>query len=149
MTIIFGDSSSGKSSMALGLVKKSPKVIYFSLDGDKSLEDKIKTKDNIDYKFIESPFIIDIEMEIIQMGVLKNNITHIVIDTINFIKKSKVGNLQETISSLDYIESTYNVKVIAIFNTLRNIDKTTELILKYGENSQLIKTNDKRFKMIL
>jgi adenosyl cobinamide kinase/adenosyl cobinamide phosphate guanylyltransferase len=149
MIIIFGDSLSGKSSMALGLVRDSSNVLYFALDRDKSLERKIKIKDNIQFKFIEDPFMIDIEMEIKKNGGLKSNITHIVIDTINFIKKSdtKVNYLKETISSLEYIESTYNIKVIAVFNTLRNIDKTTELILKYGENIQLIKTNDKRVKI--
>ena len=46
MTIIFGEGSSGKSSLALEMAKKhtslkGKKVTYFSLDNDKSIERKI------------------------------------------------------------------------------------------------------------
>lgn len=154
MTIIFGESSSGKSTLALEMIKRVPKAIYFALDNDKSLQDKIDTiKNDISVRVLEDPFIIDLEMEILQNGGLKNDITHIVVDPINFIRHSnvylgteKVDNLKNVISSLEYIESTYNIKVIAIFTVLRNIDKLRRDIMEYGNSHSLIATKKKKIK---
>jgi len=151
MTIIFGENQTGKTSLALEMVRKAPKVIYFTLDSDKSLKEKVdNVRTNIELKSIDNPFIIDIEMEIIQNGGLKNDITHLIVDPINFIRQSNVdyfsteksNNLKNIISSLEYIESTYNLKVIAIFNTLRNVDKTRESIMEYKEHN-LVQTNSR------
>lgn len=155
MTIIFGESQSGKTSLALEMVKKSPRAIYITLDSDKSLIEKVdKIKNNIELKPIDNPFIIDIEMEILQNGGLKNNITHLIIDPINHIRQSnvdyfkteKVDNLKNIISSLEYIELTYNIKVIAIYNVLRNVDKTRSDIMEYGKTHSLIATTKKKIK---
>lgn len=149
MTIIFGESQSGKTSLALQMIKRSPRAIYITLDSDKSLIEKVdKAKNNIELKPIDNPFIIDIEMEILQNGGLKNNITHLIIDPINHIRQSnvdyfkteKVDNLKNIISSLEYIELTYNIKVIAIYNVLRNVDKTRSDIMEYGKTHSLIAT---------
>lgn len=153
MKIIVGETESGKSSLALELVKKAPKSIYFSLDNDKSLKNKVDSiKCDVDVKFIENPFMIDIEMEIIQNGGLKNNITHIVVDTINFIKSAdvyddkKVNHIKNIISGLEYIELTYNVKVIAVFTSLKMIDNSKKEIMEYGKKHSIIKTSKKKIK---
>ena len=65
MTIIFGESSSGKSLLSLKMIKNITGVIYLSLDCDKSIESKLK---NSNIKFLPVqywPNMLDIEREII------------------------------------------------------------------------------------
>lgn len=157
MTIIFGEGCSGKSSLALGMAKKhtqekyqltqnNKKAIYFSLDNDKSIEKKLEFCPNIEYKYIKSPIILDIEYGI------EEDTSFIVIDSINWIgynnlqdkSKSELSfTLKDVIRNLEYIESVYKVEVVAVFNTLKMVDSTSKSIIEAckGVKAKIIATS--------
>lgn len=148
MTIIFGENSSGKSSLALHMIKKASKAFYFALDSDKSIINRLNNYKNIEVKLLKDPFFIDIEMNLIERGCLKNDVSHIVVDTINYIKqvedidrRTYEKTINGLISGLEYLESTYDVKVIAVFNVLRKVDATTAIIMNYKSSHKLISTS--------
>lgn len=143
MTIIFGEGCSGKSSLALEMAKKhthkkyqlsksNMKAIYFSLDNDKSIEKKLEFCPNIEYKYIKSPIMLDIEYAI------EEDTSFIVVDSINWInynnfpdkgKSELTFTLKDIIRSFEYIESVYKVEVVAVFNTLKMVDSTSKSII--------------------
>lgn len=137
MTIIFGEGCSGKSSLALKMVKNlDKKSIYFSLDNDKSLEIKINSCPKIEYKHIKSPIMLDIEFAI------EEDTSCIVVDSINWIKSD---SLKDIIRSFEYIESVYNVEVIATYNTLKMVDASSKAIIDACKGVKVkIKATSKR-----
>lgn len=140
MTIIFGESSSGKSREALDLIKNGKKIVYFSLDLDKSIATKVKDDSRIEFVSLRYwPIMADLERELaIQTRFGSNKLTHIVVDPINYIKNGNLSpekSIASIISDLRYIEEVYGAKVIAIFNTLVNIEKTSDRIIECITNS--------------
>lgn len=124
MKIIFGDHFTGKTTKALKLISGDPNTIYFSLDGDKSIESHIE-KSQISQ--IKNCFLIDIEF-----AITGKNVKRIVVDPINYIKTVNELNIEKTfkdiIKGLEYLHYTYNIEIIAIYNTLKMCDRTREII---------------------
>ena len=148
MVLIYGEHNSGKSSKALSLAKKhSPNVLYLSLDNDQSVK-IIAEKNNIEWKYIKNCFLIDIEFSI-----LGRSFDTIVIDGLNFIQLveniSHEFNLRHIIKSLEYLHHTYDVQIIATFNTLRCVDRMKPSVVSIFSDKKdwsLIETEFKKVK---
>ena len=99
MVIIHGECRSGKTTKALSLLNKKRKSMYFVLDSDKSI---LKLKiENLDVRFITNCFQIDIEYELMSNGgMLKNSISQVVIDPINFIIRKEKESIIDVIEKL-------------------------------------------------
>jgi hypothetical protein len=117
MVIIHGECRSGKTTKALSLLNKKRKSMYFVLDSDKSI---LKLKiENLDVRFITNCFQIDIEYELMSNGgMLKNSISQVVIDPINFIIRKEKESIIDVIEKLRSIENTYKVEIILVMNDL-------------------------------
>jgi hypothetical protein len=125
MIVIIGNQSSGKSSIALNIIKNFQKSMYFILDKDKTISSALSGS-LIDFICLNSPiYIYDIEYRLVEKGVLQNPYTHIVVDPINFIETDKI----ETIfKKLEEIENIFNLEVIVVINTLNRADKYNKTI---------------------
>jgi hypothetical protein len=117
MVIIHGECRSGKTTKALSLLNKKRKSMYFVLDSDKSI---LKLKiENLDVRFITNCFQMDIEYELMSNGgMLKNSISQVVIDPINFIIRKEKESIIDVIEKLRSIENTYKVEIILVMNDL-------------------------------
>ena len=142
MIIIHGDSKSGKSNLALSLIDKSKKTLYFALDFDKRIKSLELNNKNIQVTaFPRGTFLTDIEFEILNHGGLfQNKLSYVVIDTINFLKDKK--SFEEIIKNCLNIEKEYNkFEVILVLNTLYHFDLS--LKIPKLENVKVIKSNKK------
>ena len=83
--------------------------MYFVLDSDKSI---LKLKiENLDVRFITNCFQMDIEYELMSNGgMLKNSISQVVIDPINFIIRKEKESIIDVIEKLRSIENNYKVE---------------------------------------
>jgi hypothetical protein len=117
MVIIHGECRSGKTAKALSLLNKKRKSMYFVLDSDKSI---LKLKiENLDVRFITNCFQMDIEYELMSNGgMLKNSISQVVIDPINFIIRKEKESIIDVIEKLRSIENNYKVEIILVMNDL-------------------------------
>jgi hypothetical protein len=117
MVIIHGECRSGKTAKALSLLNKKRKSMYFVLDSDKSI---LKLKlENLDVRFITNCFQIDIEYELMSNGgMIKNPISQVVIDPINFIIRKEKESIIDVIEKLRSIENNYKVEIILVMNDL-------------------------------
>lgn len=119
MVIIHGETSSGKSNLALSLLNKSEKTLYFALDFDKRIKSLELNNKNIQVTaFPRGTYLADIEYEILNHGGLfQNRLSYVVIDPINFIKNE--NSIPEIILKLLKLEKEYNkFKLIVVINTL-------------------------------
>jgi hypothetical protein len=155
MKLIYGEHSSGKSSKALELIKNKDRVFYLSLDQDRSLSDVLsRSFQNTTYHYINNCFLIDLEFAIIgRIG--KPMYDTVVIDSLNYIKVADdinhEFNLKHIISGLEYLHHTYDLDIIATFNTLRNIDRMKGDIKSVfvGKNDwELIETKRRKEKKV-
>jgi len=138
MVIIHGECRSGKTAKALSLLNKKRKSMYFVLDSDKSI---LKLKiENLDVRFITNCFQIDIEYELMSNdGMIKNSISQVVIDPINFIIRNKKETIIDVIEKLRGIESIYKVEIILVMNDLfhypdERLSKLEDVILVKTKN---------------
>jgi hypothetical protein len=145
MVIIHGESRSGKSSKVLNLIDKSKKTLYFALDFDKAIRGVEIYNKNI--QVIAFPnretYLSDLESEILNHGgLLKNDLSYVVIDPINFLKDDK-KNLLEFLLKLEKIEKAYNkFQIIATINTLHHFEISNN-VLKY-KNIDFIKSEKRK-----
>lgn len=137
MVIIHGECRSGKTTKALSLLNKKRKSMYFVLDSDKSI---LKLKiENLDIRFITNCFQIDIEYELMSDGgMIKNSISQVVIDPINFIIREK-ESIIDVIEKLRSIESIYKVEMILVMNDLfhypeERLSKLEDVVLVKTKN---------------
>lgn len=138
MVIIHGECRSGKTAKALSLLNKKRKSMYFVLDSDKSI---LKLKiENLDVRFITNCFQIDIEYELMSNGgMIKNPVSQVVIDPINFIIRNKKETIIDVIEKLRGIESIYKVEIILVMNDLfhypeERLSKLEDVILVKTKN---------------
>lgn len=126
MIIIQGEQGTGKSTLALNLIKNKNNSLYLTLDNDYNLIKELK-KLNIDYTYIKFGNLIDLKYRILENGGLMNNsLEYVVIDSINLIKDDK--SYKEKISYIEQLESDFKIKVALIFNTLSRMDKVLKFI---------------------
>ena len=138
MVIIHGECRSGKTAKALSLLNKKRKSMYFVLDSDKSIL-KLK-RENLDVRFITNCFQIDIEYELMSNGgMIKNSISQVVIDPINFIIRKGKESIIDIIEKLRSIEDIYKVEMILVMNDLFHFPEER---LNKLEDVILVKTNN-------
>ena len=138
MVIIHGECRSGKTAKALSLLNKKRKSMYFVLDSDKSIL-KLK-RENLDVRFITNCFQIDIEYELMSNGgMIKNSISQVVIDPINFIIRKGKESIIDIIEKLRSIEDIYKVEMILVMNDLFHFPEER---LSKLEDVVLVKTNN-------
>ena len=138
MVVIHGECRSGKTAKALSLLNKKRKSMYFVLDSDKSI---LKLKiENLDVRFITNCFQIDIEYELMSNGgMIKNSISQVVIDPINFIIRKEKESIIDVIEKLRSIENNYKVEIILVMNDLfhfpeKRISEIEDVILVKTKN---------------
>ena len=138
MVIIHGECRSGKTAKALSLLNTKRKSMYFVLDSDKSIL-KLK-RENLDVRFITNCFQIDIEYELMSNGgIIKNSISQVVIDPINFIIRKGKESIIDIIEKLRSIEDIYKVEMILVMNDLFHFPEER---LSKLEDVVLVKTNN-------
>ena len=147
MVIIHGECRSGKTTKALSLLNKKRKSMYFVLDSDKSI---LKLKiENLDIRFITNCFQIDIEYELMSNGgMIKNPISQVVIDPINFIIRKGKESIIDIIEKLRSIEDIYKVEMILVMNDLfhfpeERLSKIEDVILVKTNNIDFLKLRGK------
>ena len=130
MTIIQGEMSSGKSRLALDLLKHKERGLYLLLDKDHSVLQRLK-KQKTDYTFMTNCFLIDIKYRILERGgLLNNDLEYVVIDSLNKIKDGK--SYLEKIKYLQELERDFNIKIILTHNILRMLDKLPKKMKDIG-----------------
>ena len=121
MIIIQGEMGSGKSRLALDLLKHKENGLYLLLDKDHSVLQKLK-KQKMDYTFMTNCFLMDIKYRILERGgLLNNDLEYVVVDSLNKIKDSK--SYLEKIKYLQEVEKDFGIKIILTHNILRMLDK--------------------------
>lgn len=126
MIIIQGEMGSGKSRLALDLLKHKEKGLYLLLDKDHSVLQRLK-KQKMDYTFMNNCLLMDIKYRILERGgLLNNDLEYVVIDSLNRIKDSK--SYLEKIKYLQEVEKDFGVKIIVTHNILRMLDKIPKKI---------------------
>lgn len=147
MVIIHGECRSGKTAKALSLLNKKRKSMYFVLDSDKSIL-KLK-RENLDVRFITNCFQIDIEYELMSNGgMIKNSISQVVIDPINFIIRKGRESIIDIIEKLRSIENIYKVEIILVMNDLfhypeERLSKLEDVVLVKTNNIDFLKLRGK------
>lgn len=137
MIIIHGEQGTGKSTLAVNMLKNRKNSLYLTLENDYNIIKKIK-EFNIDYTFIEFGNLIDLKCRILENGgLINNNLEYVVIDSINLIRDNI--SYSEKISYIEKLESDFKIKIALIFNTLNRMDKKA---------MKIIKSLDKNHKMI-
>jgi hypothetical protein len=141
MVIVHGECRSGKTSKALSLLNTKRKSMYFALDYDKSIL-KLK-RENLDIKYVKNCFQIDIEYELMSNGgMIKNTISQVVVDPINFLIRKEKETIIDVIEKLRIIEDNYNVELILVFNELFHFPEER---LRKIEDIIFVKTKNKEF----
>ena len=126
MIIIQGEQGTGKSTLALNLIKNKNNSLYLTLDNDYNLIKELK-KLNIDYTYIKFGNLIDLKYRILENGgLMNNNLEYVIIDSINLIKDNK--SYKEKISYIEQLESDFKIKIALVFNTLNRMDKALKFI---------------------
>lgn len=147
MVVIHGESRSGKSRKAISLLDPSKKSLYFALDFDKNIKKLELLNKNLQVTaFPKGSFLVDLEYEILNHGgLIKNKLSYVVIDTINFLKDDK--KLPKLLSRLKRIEKEYNkFEIIAVINTLHHFELKSDV--QTIEGVKYIETKKKKKKII-
>jgi hypothetical protein len=126
MTIIYGDTETGKSTVATSLIRNKKNSLYLILDKDVSIMNRLK-RDKTEFCLMDNCFLLDLKYRLLENGGLINNdLEYVVIDSINFIKDQKTYS--EKIEYIDEMARDFNIKIILVFNTLKNSDKIRKFI---------------------
>jgi hypothetical protein len=126
MIIIQGEMSSGKSKLAIDLIKHKEKGLYLLLDKDNLVLQRLK-KEKIDYTFMTNCLLMDIKYRILERGgLLNNDLEYVVVDSLNKIKDSK--SYSEKIKYLQEVERDFGIRIIVTHNILRRLDKIPKKI---------------------
>lgn len=135
MVIIHGEQGTGKSTMALNLIKNKENSLYLVLENDYRIIKKIK-ESKIDFTLIKYCSLIDLKYRILENGGLINNsLEYVVIDSINLIADNK--SYKSKIKYLEELEADFKIKIVLIFNTLNRMDKMVKFIHSL-ENHRII-----------
>lgn len=120
--------ASGKSKLALDLVKNRSKSLYLTLDNDFSLIKRLKEL-KVDYTLMKNCLLMDIKYRILERGgLLNNDLDFVVIDSLNKITDQK--DYEFKIKYLLDVEKDFQIKIISTMNILKN----TNLISKSIDN---------------
>lgn len=144
MVVIHGESGSGKSKKALSLINLTKKCLYFALDFDKNIKNiELKSKNLQITAYNKGAFLVDLEYEILNHGgLIANNLSYVVIDTINFLKDEK-KDLHKLLCRLKRIEREYNkFQIIAVINTLHHFELKNDV--QIIEGVKFIETKKKK-----
>jgi hypothetical protein len=126
MIIIHGKQGTGKSTLAINLIRKKNNSLYLTLDND-SCTIKMLKEYKIDYTYMKHRNLIDLKYRILENGgLIGNNLEYVVVDSINLIKDNK--SYKEKISYIEELESDFNIKIVLVFNTLSMMDKLNKFI---------------------
>lgn len=126
MTIIYGESETGKSTFAISQIVNKENALYLLLDNDTSSIKSLK-KNKIEFTIIENCHLIDIKYRLLENGgLIRNNLEYLVIDSINLIKDKKTYT--EKIKYIEEISKDFNIKVVLVFNILKKMDKMLRFI---------------------
>lgn len=126
MIIIHGEQGTGKSTLALNLIKNKNNSLYLTLENDYCTIKKLKEY-KIDYTYMQHRNLIDLKYRILENGgLIGNNLEYVVIDSINLIKDNK--SYKEKIRYIEELESDFKIKIALIFNTLNRMDKINKFI---------------------
>jgi predicted ATP-dependent serine protease len=126
MVIIHGEQETGKSTLALNILKNKKNSLYLILENDLSVIRKFK-KNNVDFTYIKYCHLMDLKYQILEYGGLMNNtLDYVVIDSINFIKDNI--SYKEKINYIKQLELDFKINILLIFNTLSNLDKLKKIV---------------------
>lgn len=118
MIVLYGEMASGKSKLALDLVKNNSKSLYLTLDNDFSLIKKLKEL-KVDYTLMKNCLLMDIKYRILERGgLLNNDLDFVVIDSLNKITDQK--DYEFKIKYLLDVEKDFKIKIISTMNILKN-----------------------------
>jgi hypothetical protein len=136
MTIISGESGSGKSELAIKLAKKMNNSLYLSLEKDFRSLKKMKELE-VNFNIMTYKSLLDIKYRILEYGGLMfNNLDYVIIDSLNIITDNK--SYDEKIKYLLDVEKDFKLKIICTLNKPKLID-----IPFNSERVNLIKLNKK------
>ena len=137
MVIIHGEQGTGKSTLALNLIKNKKNSLYLILDNDSCTIKKLK-EFKIEHTYMKHRNLIDLKYRILENGgLISNNLEYVVIDSINLIKDNK--SYKEKINYIEDLESDFNIKIVLVFNKLIKMDKMNKFIHSI-ESHRLIDT---------
>ena len=106
--------ASGKSKLALDLIKNNSKSLYLTLDNDFLLIKKLKEL-KVDYTLMKNCLLMDIKYRVLERGGLMNNdLDFVVKEMIEKTVENKGGEFKSFIDK--YIESTEDVKIEGLIN---------------------------------
>lgn len=126
MVIIHGEQGTGKSTLALNLIRNKKNSLYLILDNDSCTIKKLK-EFKIEYTYMKHRNLIDLKYRILENGgLIGNSLEYVVIDSINLIKDKK--SYKEKISYIEDLESDFNIKIVLVFNKLSKMDKMNKFI---------------------
>lgn len=126
MVIIHGEQGTGKSTLALNLIKNKKNSLYLLLDNDFATIKKLKEY-KIDYSHMKHHGLIDLKYRILENGGLfGNSLEYVVIDSINLISDNK--SYKEKIRYIEGLESDFKIKIVVVFNILSRMDKMNKFI---------------------
>ena len=126
MVIIHGEQGTGKSTLALNLIKNKKNSLYLVLENDYGSIKKLKQY-KIEYTYMKHRSLIDLKYRILENGgLIGNNLEYVVIDSINLIKDNKT--YKEKIRYIEELESDFNIKIVLVFNKLNKMDKMNKFI---------------------
>ena len=126
MVIIHGEQATGKSTLAVNLIKNRRNSLYLLLENDYRIVNNLK-KYKIDYTYMKLCSLIDLKYRILENGgLIGNNLEYVVIDSINLIKDNKP--YKEKIRYIEELESDFNIKIVLVFNKLNKMDKMNKFI---------------------
>lgn len=121
MVIVYGESSSGKSTKVLNMLDPDKKVLYFALDFDRRIKSLELRNPNLQVTAYPNrkTYLSDITSEILNHGGFYNNkLSFVVIDPINLLSDNK-KNLLEFILKIKELEKQFNkFEMIAVLNKL-------------------------------
>jgi nicotinamide riboside kinase len=138
MTIISGESRSGKSELAIKLAKKMNNSLYLSLEKDFISLKKMKEL-GVDFTTMKFKSLLDIKYRILERGGLMfNDLDYVIIDSLNLISDNKSYN--EKIEYLLDVEKDFKLKIICTLNKPKLIDIPVDITkVKLIELKGLIK----------
>ena len=127
--------ASGKSKLAVDLIKNKKNSLYLTLDNDFSLIKELK-KSKIEYNLMKNCLLMDLKYRVLERGgLLNNDLEYVVVDSINKISDKKSYNFK--IKYLLEVEKDFNIKIISTINVLK-INKNLLDDIKNIDNVKLI-----------
>lgn len=126
MTIIHGNTETGKSTIARLLIRNKKNSLYLILDNDSSIIGDLK-RDKIDFYLMNNCLLMDLKYRLLERGGLMNNdLEYVVIDSINFIRDKKT--YKDKIKYIEEMENDFNTQIILVVNTIKTSKKIENVL---------------------